>query len=543
MLTFYAKYSRDDYANSIRWSRIGGLLEMVTLFRNSRARVPTQSSIVMSLTIFASLSILFVNIFLGGLVSRADKHINPGSHFASTEQLMSTDPLFFWTAYMGSDNTMEMTLTSIFNDTQRNPSPDLRTRYTPRTYHYDAVCRETAAYFGKDYFSGLVHPPPPMNCKCTFALLKNGTYIWEPTAARVHFISPNVVVVAAPVYPVNASAFWLPQLEISGFERHPCVRTFRPSLDVLLMYFPKDGIINLPRTDTTKCQYSSDESIVLSTTYIDFAVNNPNNFDSVVTSIFDDPTKLPLLQSMSVTIKNGTFFSPINTSTLALVANISFEVDYLICISRSFGPKENMKQGLLCTYMATTMISVKPQPWDPAMAGHLNRTSASPINADLPISRLDLTVYHLPQASASKNTTTSFSTAHLLQATADATEYLASLGHNVFVDAEGRTESEGLFILFDTVQLEDAFEVATVSLVVLLVVVVVCAVAWAISEVFYSAAYNGSLYKVIYLEIKEKKESTSMLMHCVQEPLKFEGQRVIPGQNNLLGVVSLPRAP
>ncbi|KAK3842349.1 MAG: hypothetical protein J3R72DRAFT_490759 [Linnemannia gamsii] len=386
MLAFYAKYSRDDYANSIRWSRIGGLLEMVTLFRNSRARVPTQSSIVIS-------------------------------HFASTEQLMSTDPLFFWTAYMGSDNTMEVTLTSILNDTQRNPSPDLRTRYTPRTHHYDAVCKETAAYFGKDYFSGLVHPPPPMNCKCTFTLLKNGTYIWEPTAAHVHFISPNAVVVATPVYPVNASAFWLPQLEISGFERHPCVRNFRPSLDTLLMYFPKDGIINLPRTDTTKCQYSSDESIVLSTTYIDFAVNNPTT------------------------------------------------------LTASFGPKEDMKKGLLSTYMAATMISVKPQPWDPAMAGHLNRTSASPINADLPISRLDLNVYHLPQASASKKTTTSFSTAHLLQATADATEHLASLGHNVF--------------------LEDAFEVATVSLVVLLVVVVVCTVAWAISEVFYSAAYTG----------------------------------------------------
>ncbi|KAF8943116.1 hypothetical protein BGZ47_005781 [Haplosporangium gracile] len=393
LFAFYARHSHDRYANSIRWSRIGGFFEMVALFKNSRGKVLTRTRIAMTLMIFASLSTLFVSILLGGIVSPADKGVQPNQAESPTEQLVYMDPLFFWTAFMESDATMEETLIATLNDTQRNPTPIPKTRYTPRTYDYETVCDESSAYFGKDFYVGLIHPPLPLKCKLTVATLNNNSYIWEPLTAIVNFISSSVVLVAAPTRYVNEPWYRVPRLAFDGIERHICRRASFVGLDTTLGYFPKDGIISLPKTEATKCQYGSDESISMAATFIDFAVNRLSGFD---------------------------------------------------------------------------------------------------------------------------------------RATTDAAEYLVSLGHNVFVNSTGRTESEGLYILYDTVKLEDAFEVPTLALFVLLAVVAACAIAWGISEVFYKLVYNGSLYKVIFREIESKKETTPMLMTCAYDSLAFEGNQLVP---------------
>ncbi|KAF9306523.1 hypothetical protein BG003_000996 [Podila horticola] len=124
-----------------------------------------------------------------------------------------------------------------------------------------------------------------------------------------------------------------------------------------------------------------------------------------------------------------------------------------------------------------------------------------------------------------------YSAAHLRKATTDAAEYFASLGHNIFVDVEGRTESEGLYILYDTAEIQDAFEVPTVPLVIIAVITLICAVVWGLSEVYYKTVYNGSLYKVIYEQIKLQDETTPMIMDWTSTPLAFDGHRVFPDQD------------
>ncbi|KAG0294186.1 hypothetical protein BGZ96_001627 [Linnemannia gamsii] len=525
IFAFYAVHSSDSYANSIRWSRNGGFVEMVTLFRNSRAKLPVQSRTVMVLMILASLSTLFVSTLLGGLVSPADNGVHMGYHESSTEQLMSSDPMFFWTAFMEADHTMEETLISTLSDTRCNPNPIPKTRYTPRTYIYETACDESAAYFGKDPWVGLAHPPPPLKCKLIFAITPN--FIWEPTTALVHFISSSVVLVTAPINYGNNSNYVVPRPQLGGFERIGCQPVFRPFQNRDLTFFPINGMINLPMTTATKCQYGSDESIAIAATYIDFAVNHLNDFDKVTASIFEDVSDMVLLQSMSAAIKNGTFLNPNNTPTMAMIAKINSDVDYLVCISRLLQGQSVV--SLVCTYVATAMISVKPQSWDPVMREGLRRGPIQPPDDPFtPISQVEFTIFHLPRAAATKSAA-SYSAPHLLEATTDAAEYLASLGHNVFANKIGRTESEGLYILYDTVKLEDAFEVPTISLIVLLTVVVVCAFAWAISEAFYKTVYNGSLYKFVFREIqaKDKTKTTPMLMNCTHGPLAFEGNQVV----------------
>lgn len=159
IISLYVRRSRvSGYASSIRWSRTGGVLEAGILLWNSLRQLPARSSIAMAIVIFASLFTLVVSILLGALVSRAEKSFNEGSLVVYTEQLMSTDPIF-WTASMEADVKMNETLISTLNDTRRNPNPVPRTRYTPRTYAYEIACDETMVIFGSSLEDILAYPP------------------------------------------------------------------------------------------------------------------------------------------------------------------------------------------------------------------------------------------------------------------------------------------------------------------------------------------------------------------------------------------------
>ncbi|KAF9309056.1 hypothetical protein BGZ91_007564, partial [Linnemannia elongata] len=128
-----------------------------------------------------------------------------------------------------------------------------------------------------------------------------------------------------------------------------------------------------------------------------------------------------------------------------------------------------------------------------------------------------------------------YSVPHLLKATTNATVYLASLGHNVIMNKE----TGQLYVLYDTIESKDAFEVPDPLLIFLLVVSLVCIIFWISSEFLYTAVYNGSLYKVIYEEIKAKDDNTPMLMDCTHNPLAFEGHQVIPDLGEQASLSSL----
>ncbi|KAF9367002.1 hypothetical protein CPB97_006520, partial [Podila verticillata] len=112
VLTFYLRYSSDDYANSIRWSRIGGLYETTALLKNSRQKVPKRSCIIMAVMIIANVLTLFITIFLGTFVSRTDIASDPTSAVVVTEQTPPGTVLSWtdWSGLMQADATMEDTL-------------------------------------------------------------------------------------------------------------------------------------------------------------------------------------------------------------------------------------------------------------------------------------------------------------------------------------------------------------------------------------------------------------------------------------------------
>ncbi|KAK3833782.1 MAG: hypothetical protein JOS17DRAFT_739333 [Linnemannia elongata] len=528
-LTFYVRYSSDTYANSIRWSRIGGLYETITLLRNSRRKVPKRSRIIMAVMIIANVLTLFVTIFLGAFVSRTDMASDPSSAVVITGQFPPQRGVSWtdWSGLMKADAAMEDTLVLLLNNTRFNPNPLPQTVYTPHKYDYEIPCDETGVMLGDgDPISPLVYPSSHNNCQFISVILGKGkTYVWDAKEATNRRISAGVHMVTAPFSYHSELGGKFIELGPTVFAVNGRICPGHVAFPALLVSFPKDGMTSLPKTYATRCQYDTDESFVMTATYIKFAVNHLNDFDKITTSILDDASSFPLMQPMRAAINNGTFLtthlnSTVVNSTLVILTSISTHVDVLMCISTFSSTTTTV--GLICSYVHVTLIATKPQPWDPITSAVFKQHPTSYFEAEFNITnKNEFTIHHMP--SGLKDSMDTYSVPHLVKATTDATVYLASLGHNVVMN----TQAEQLYVFYDTIKFKDAFEVPNPLLIFLFVVSLVCIVVWAFSEKF-TPVFNGSVYKVIYEDIKSKDDTTQMLMDCTHNPLAFEGYQVVP---------------
>ncbi|KAH7045582.1 hypothetical protein BKA57DRAFT_467208 [Linnemannia elongata] len=528
VLTFYARYSNDDYANSIRWSRIGGLYETTTLLRNSLRKVPTRSCTIMAVMIIANVLTFFATIFLGAFVSRTDMASDLSSAVVITGQFPPRSSLTWtdWSGFMQADAAMEDTLVLLLNNTRFNPNPLPKTVYAPRKYDYEIPCDETGVILSDgSNNSSLVYPSPHDNCMVVHVLLPNwAMYVWDAKKATTRLISAGVHMVTAP-FSYNSTFEGRPvELVpmVQAFGSKVCTGSF--ALPAVFFSFPKDGMTSLPKASTIRCQYDTDGTVVMTSTHIRFAINRLNDFDKITNSILDGASSLPLMQSMRTAINNGTFLTTPDNSTLVILISVSTNVDVLMCISRFSNTLNTISTvGLLCSYVHVTTIATKPQPWDsitPAVFKQLS-TSSFFDEEHYTTNRNEITIHHMP--SGSKDSMDTYSVPHLLKATTDATLYFASLGHNVIMNKQ----AEQLYVLYDTIKFKDAFEVPDPLLIFMLVVSLVCSVVWASSEKF-TPVFNGSVYKVIYKDIKSKDDKIQMLMDCTHNPLAFEGYQVIP---------------
>ncbi|KAG0226372.1 hypothetical protein BGW42_003673 [Actinomortierella wolfii] len=294
--------------------------------------------------------------------------------------------------------------------------------------------------------------------------------------------------------------------------------------------FPGDGMISLPRTVSTKCHYGlAEKSLVASATYFQFAVGNIQKFDNIIATILDDHTSLPLLRYMKVAINEGKFENPTNSSTLVVLGKILSGVsdaDFFLCISEY--RKEQGTMGLICTYMLASIIVVSPQAVDPVIAAELPRGPETQNKFNV-TNQIDFTIHHLPRTAkqdGDQGTDPLFSSAQLVNATTGATRYLASLGHNVYIYEDQESKADQLYILYDIIELKDAYEVSTICLVLVCVLTVLFGLIWIFSKRL-PIIYSSTLYMTIYKELNTTDETVPMLMRYTRDPLEFDGNQVI----------------
>ncbi|KAF9093921.1 hypothetical protein BGX27_001545 [Mortierella sp. AM989] len=547
ILAFYVKYSGDEYASSIRWSRTGGLLEMIQLLWCSNRFVPRMSTAVLVSAITVSFFTLYVSSIITTMVSRTDMEGSSTATKAFTTQLISMDPSF-WTTYLRPKSTMEETLTAMLNDIRRNPNPNPRTRYTPRSFAYEDGCDESAVFITRNFTTTIRVPSKTNKCKMYILQLGGTHFDWEPRNVSLRTIdSSTFMAIAAPFAKGNDThiietidPFFVAARDIQtprGIQM--CSRiTFPIRERDISLDFPKDGMIALPRTHATKCQYGTNGSLVSSATSFVFAVGHMLDFDNITASILDDPTSFPLLKPMNAAINEGVFTSPTNSSTLVMFTKIpsaTSDVHFFTCMSK-YREKQG-EMGLLCTYMLILFIIVNPQDVDPTIVADLNPEFEP--NSKKATNQLDFTILHLRQAPESETglkTTPLFSSAHLIKATADAARYLASLGHNVHMYKEPGSMADHLYILYDAVELKDAYEISTAAFAVVCALTGLFGLIWVFSEKILPTVYNSTLQKTIYKELNSKDESVPMLMCFTHDPLAFDGNQVGFNPNDQLAI-------
>ncbi|KAF9579387.1 hypothetical protein BGW38_004380 [Lunasporangiospora selenospora] len=500
-LVFYVKYFPDEYASSIRWSRTGGL------------RICT----------------LGVSTILAAMVSRVDMDGDSTIFKAFTTHLNTLDSNF-WTTYMSSKSTVEQSLTRMLNDTYRNPSPSLRTRYTPRSFAYETGCNESNTAIFNDRQSTTIYMHSSNRSCMTYGMFLGGvSYDWEPNNTVFRKIDSDTSMVVAPAWKIDSDSKFddatEPPFFVNG-TNYLCDRYRVAISSSFFPDFPEDDILSLPITRTTTCRYGSNGSLVMSGTYFQFAVNHMQDFDNITASILPDPASFPLLKSMSTAIGEGVFASPTNNSTFVVFSKLhssASDADFFTCLSVSRKSKGGM--GLLCSYLLTFAIVINPQPIDSTIEADLDGY----IEIQNAQSQLDFTIVHLPPGTDNNQEKTAmFSSARLIKATTDATRYLASLGHNVQEYRHPVSKIDQLYVLYDSVELKDGYKVSTNSFIILCTFAGLFAIIWLISEMHYSTVYNGSIYKTIYKELKAKDESVQMLMHCTRDPLAFNDNPVVP---------------
>ncbi|KAG0024978.1 hypothetical protein BGZ81_007526 [Podila clonocystis] len=544
ILAFYVKYSGDVYASSIRWSRTGGLLEMIQLLWCSNRFVPRMSNVVLVSTIAVSFFTLYVSSIITTMVSRTDLEGSSTVTKAFTTQLISMDPSF-WTVYLRPKFTVEETLKAMLNDTRLNPNSNPRTRYTPRSFAYEDGCEESTVLITKNFTGTIRVPSGTTKCKAYILAIRGASFDWEPKTVSLRTIDSSTFMEIAAPFAVGNDTQTFETIE-------PFLIATRGNLDPMCariaisnrardvsLDFPKDGMIALPKTLATKCQYGTNGSLVSSATFFIFAVGHMQDFDNITASILDDPTSLPLLKPMNAVINEGVFMSPTNSSTLVMFTKIPSttpDVHFFTCMSKY--RQEQGEMGLLCTYMLISYIIVNPQAVDPIIAADLN-PELEPLNFNKATNQLDFTIHHLPQAPESENslkTTPLFSSAHLIKATTDTTRYLASLGHNVHMYKEPESMADHLYILYDAVELKDAYEISTVAFAVICALTGLFGLIWVFSEKILPTVYNSTLQKTIYKELNSKDESVPMLMSFTHDPLAFDSNQVVPNPNDQLAI-------
>ncbi|CAO3573782.1 unnamed protein product [Mortierella alpina] len=513
LLSIYAA-SGNKYGNSIRWYRQGGYYEMASVLRNSFRHVPRPTIVAVIMAIIASMLALFSSAYFSTMVHRSDIESNRSYIGIKTKRLMPSGRNDQWTGYLPYGSKVEDVLGLMVNDTRNLAEAVPGRRYSPRKFSYKVTCQSIDVIVRRNESDLL----PQAGGACSVILFSaGGPYLdWDPETAINVRTGPNEYTIVASVKFPEGMVHFEPSLPSFFLRQNLCVvhASIAGEISVRLFRgFPASGMTSLPRTAIYKCQYPSGALNVVAQTRMMFSVQSLAEYDHITTTIFEDSTQLPLLATMGTFTRNGTFSNPQVNSTLVALTKTGANVHFLRCHSVRSNTTTDI--GLLCSYNFVESVMTAPQPEDPFIAADL--IDRPVVAANLSVNQNAIWVDHLNMDLTSSLPT--FSAPSILNATRSAAQYFASLGQNFVMD----WEKQELYVLFDTVDIKDGQEFSTDLFAALVVAMVLCAGLWAYTETTLKAIHTGSLYKLVYTNLKPHMEKPiPMLMSCTPEPLAFE---------------------
>ncbi|KAF9336054.1 hypothetical protein BG006_009844 [Podila minutissima] len=413
------------------------------------------------------------------------------------------------------------------NSTRSIPRAVSTKRYRPIVSEYELACDQFD--FRAPNRTFLVLP----NDGCAFITLSVSSIVARTDLSRMYTVqgSKGRVKVVIPALAIPEYHRLLPNMvaDITVVSRVDYLdeKCLTPNTNTAMFDANHAGMTSSPKTALTKCLFTSGESVILSTTAIRFIVPSREMFRSVATSIFGMQDELVL--GMEDSVNNSTLTTlPANVLeelTVMEVKVIGTEVAALVCV----WTRQTLAEvpHITCAYTVTNALIIKSQPMNPDVARRLVNKGLNPSWTNVTIT---MVLSHLPRVS---NDDLFFAVPKILNASAKAADYFASLGNNFVLDWEGSM----LYVAFDTIEILKGYEIPRWLFFSMIGVMVVCLFFWIATNLLVDARHRHSLYMTVSRELTAGEDGAKPRLHRFDpKTLKFEVRR------RLIVSTSLPQA-
>ncbi|KAF9951263.1 hypothetical protein BGZ72_007198 [Mortierella alpina] len=381
ILSLYSRFG-GEYANSIRWSRHGGHLEMMKSLINSRRNIPNSAKLTMMMAIVASVSASLVDKWITNFISQSVRHREGNPVVESTSQFAlvdSQDVFQGWSTSIRYGANVTDSIASMINDTQNIPDAVPGRTYIPRTSEFEVACEQ---------FDIVVLGPAEPQLHLTDGGCANLTISFDE---EYNFTNTTVVQrsdhrwgIAVPrsVTPLSINNVPL-QLKSSRADLPYC--GMDESYQRRRQLHVASGITSLPTTSTTKCVQLNGEISVLSMSTTRFYLSNALQFRDTTHDIFEDKAD-KLLQDMWESIQsriryNESSVRPTLDTTMPMEVTVAKRsIDAIICqteaiVLRHAAPAVECLYANINTFITKQQDPI-PEPMD-ARRNFSNNTETS----------------------------------------------------------------------------------------------------------------------------------------------------------------------
>ncbi|KAG0294187.1 hypothetical protein BGZ96_001628 [Linnemannia gamsii] len=510
----------EEYAHSIRWIQQAGYYEMLTAIGLSVRRVAGRPLLGLLATFTCSVAATAILIGAKTFATSSIQDGNASREVVSSNQfvhfnLVNTLPA--WIIPVESDTSIEEALTGAVNSTRSIPQANRSSKwYRPQLSPYETAC---------DRFNFMARYNMSLSIlnESSCAVVNILSAVPEEENPIESYIVPRSYDRAKVFYSTRLKeklaeslVFDLSILSQLGYKGQICGTA---NFNTQLINATKVGLTSTPKTVVTKCLLTADELVSMASTTVRFLAPSQGMFQSAAAAIFEDQNEL--VSAMQESVNDGTLTNlPGDLLVIHTVMEVRIsgtEVSVLLCVGSRQSAEES--PHLACGYTITNTLIAKARPMNLDIARHLSNKGHSP--KGIGYTNM-MTLHHLPKVWPDKKP--SFELPKILNASLEASDYVARLGQSFVVD----WDASMLYIAFDTFVILKGYEIPSWLFFLMVGVMVLCFVFWGATMFWVENRHRESFYFAVSKELTAGQSDVSPQLHHFEcEKLEFEGRRRI----------------
>ncbi|KAK3833777.1 MAG: hypothetical protein JOS17DRAFT_56663 [Linnemannia elongata] len=515
-----------NHAQSIRWIKQAGYLEMVKALWTSFGKVTRRHWLALLATFIGGYALTGIVVGAKSAAEFTTAERNPAVEVKVSEHFVAVNDVVTlpsWSTPVAYNASMEDALAKALSSTKFNPSANPTKRYLPRMSDYELACNRLDAQVLTDNTVSTdkgVFNLPNDGCATLALMLQTTTDRTNSTGFFIQESKGRAKVVVQAQAKENGQAAYGGILAVSLYSQviYLGQECFTADTTVNFIDTKRIGHVASPTTVLTKCLLSSGETISLSLTSIPFYVPTQKEFQAVASSIFKDQDEL--VSGMQESVNNGTLTNlpadPRYQNIVIEIKNVDTEVCALVCSGSRLRTTDPVH--ISCTYTVTSALITKPRPVN------RNILLMQPANITSPPDHKPqwmFSFYHLPIVSTDEP---SFAIPSIIAASKAAADYFASLGPNFILD----WERSKLYIAFDSADIIEGYEIPCWLFWTMVGVMAGSLAFWCATEYSVDAKYKRSLYFVVSMKLTDGETNAKPRLHQFDtNKHEFEGRRII----------------